>query len=133
MAHWYGKVEGDLHVGGEFTDFASGSQSEGRGRIDVCDPPRQLRVSTILEEVGPEEVVTAELIAEGDHTILRLEVGGLPLDKLYAYGAGWQAHVEDLGAHLAGQERADWPTTWGSRWDELAPSYREMTVVPLER
>jgi hypothetical protein len=28
LAHWYGKVEGDLHVGGEFTDFASGSQAE---------------------------------------------------------------------------------------------------------
>lgn len=67
-------------------------------------------MSTIREEVGPEEVVTAELVAEGDYTILRLEVGGLPLEKLYAYGAGRQAHVEDLGAHLAGQERADWYT-----------------------
>jgi uncharacterized protein YndB with AHSA1/START domain len=131
LARWYGKVEGDLRVGGEFTDFAFGSESEGRGRVDVCDPPRQLRVISLREEVGPEEVVTAELVAAGDHTILMLEVRGLPLDKLYAYGAGWQAHVEDLAAHLAGQERPDWPTKWGSRWDELAPSYREMTVVSL--
>jgi uncharacterized protein YndB with AHSA1/START domain len=133
LAHWYGKVEGDLRVGGEFTDFASGSESEGRGRIEVCDPPRQLRLISLREEVGPEEVVTADLVSDGGHTILMLEVSGLPLDKLYAYGAGWQAHVEDLAAHLAGQERPDWPTRWGSRWGELAPSYREMTAVPLEQ
>lgn len=77
-------------------------------------------------------MVTAELVSDGDHTVLVLEVRGLPLDKLYAYGAGWQTHVEDLAAHLPGQERPNWPATWGSRWDELAPSYREMAVLPLE-
>jgi hypothetical protein len=76
--------------------------------------------------------VPAEIVSEGDRAILMLDASALPLDKLYAYGAGWQAHVEDLSAHLAGQERSDWPSTWGSRWDELAPSYREMTVIPLE-
>ena len=132
LARWYGTVEGDLRVGGEFTDFASGSESEGRGRIEVCAPPRKLRMTSLREGAGPERVVTAELVADDDHTMLMLEVRGLPLDKLYAFGAGWQAHLEDLAAHLAGQEHPDWPTTWGSRWDELAPSYREMRVVPLE-
>ncbi|HUY56703.1 MAG TPA: SRPBCC domain-containing protein [Candidatus Micrarchaeaceae archaeon] len=133
LNRWYGTVEGDLHLGGEYTDFASGSESEGQGRIEVCEPPRRLRLRSLREEVGPEVVVTAELVPAGDHTMLMIEVRGLPLDKLYAYGAGWQVHVEDLAAHLAGQERPDWPTRWGSRWDELAPSYRELTVVPLER
>ena len=132
LARWYGKVEGDLRVGGEFTATVFGSGWDGRGRIDVCLPPWKLEVTT-WEEEGAEFGLAAELVADGDHTGLVIERRGTPLDKLYAYGAGWQAHVEDLAAHLAGQERPDWPTTWGSRWDELAPSYREMTVVPLER
>jgi len=57
----------------------------------------------------------------------------MPLDKIFAYGAGWQVHVEDLSAHLAGQDCADFGAPWLTRWDELAPSYREMTVVPLGR
>jgi uncharacterized protein YndB with AHSA1/START domain len=132
LARWYGKVEGDLHVGGEFTANVFGSGWDGRGRIDVCDPPRQLRV-TMWEEEGAEHVTTAELLADGDHTTLVVEVRGVPLDVVYAYGAGWQAHVENLGAHLAGQDCADWPSGSWPRWDELAPSYREMAVIPLER
>jgi hypothetical protein len=85
------------------------------------------------EDEGAEGVVVAQLVADGNDTILVIERRGIPHDLIWAYGAGWQAHVEDLGAHLAGQDRADWPTGSWPRWEELAPSYREMTVVPLER
>ena len=84
------------------------------------------------EEDGEEGVVSAELVADGDGTILVIERRGIPLDKVWAYGAGWQTHVEDLGAHLAGQERADGPSSWDTRFDELAPSYREMAVATIE-
>jgi uncharacterized protein YndB with AHSA1/START domain len=132
LARWYGRVEGDLRVGGEFSAFVHGSQWEGRGRIDVCEPPTQLRVTT-SEEGGPEEVVTADLVAEGGHTVLTIDVRGMPLDKIWAYGAGWQLHVEDLTAHLAGRDGTDFGTAWLARWDEAQRSYREMTVVPIER
>lgn len=105
---------------------------DGRGRIDVCLPPRRLEV-TQWEEEGSEAGVTAELVADGDGTILVIETRGIPADLLWAYGCGWQTHVEDLGTHLTGQERADWPNSWGTRFDELTPFYREMEVVPLER
>lgn len=94
-------------VGGEFTAFVFGSEWDGRGRIDACDPPRQFRV-TKWEEEGTEDVVAAELVADNNHTILDVEVRGLALDKLWAYGARWQALVEDLGAHLAEQKCGDW-------------------------
>lgn len=45
------------------------------------------------------------------------------LDEVAAHGAGWQAHVEDL-AQLAGRER----TGWHTRWTELTPSCRALTV-----
>jgi uncharacterized protein YndB with AHSA1/START domain len=131
LMHWYGRVEGDLRVGGEFTAFVHGSQWEGRGRIDVCDPPRRLRV-TMSEEGGPQTVVTAELVGDGGGTVLMIEVSGMPLDKLFAYGAGWQLHVEDLSAHVAGQHREDFGAIWFARWEELRPSYRDTTVVLLE-
>jgi uncharacterized protein YndB with AHSA1/START domain len=132
LARWYGRVEGDFRTGGEFTAFVHGSQWEGRGRIDVCDPTRQLRVTT-SEEGGPQAVVAAELVADGSGTVLTIEVRGMPLDKVFAYAAGWQVHVEDLSAHLAGQDCADFGTVWLARWDELARSYREIKVAPLQR
>jgi hypothetical protein len=68
-----------------------------------------------------ETVIEAELVSAGDQTRLVIEERGLPLDELATHGAGWQAHVEDLAAHLAGRQRVDWRT----RWTELTPSYRE--------
>jgi uncharacterized protein YndB with AHSA1/START domain len=132
LARWYGRVEGDFRTGGEFTAFVLGSQWEGKGRIDACDPPRQLRVTT-SEEGGPQVVVAAELVADGSGTVLTIEVRGMPLDQVFAYAGGWHVHVEDLSAHLAGHDRADFGTVWLARLDELARSYGEMTVAPLER
>ena len=66
-----------------------------------------------------ETVIEARLTAEADQTRLVIEERGLPLGELAAHGAGWQAHVEDLATHLAGQAPADWKT----RWLELTPSY----------
>jgi uncharacterized protein YndB with AHSA1/START domain len=126
LAKWYGTVDGDLREGGAFTAVVLASGWDGRGRIDACVPQRKLEV-TVWEEEGAEHVVAAELIADGDTTHLALEVRGLPLDFVWAYGAGWQVHLEDLGAHLAGRETLNPP----SRWDELEPFYREMTVEPL--
>jgi uncharacterized protein YndB with AHSA1/START domain len=132
LARWYGKVGGDLHVGGEFTATVFGSGWDGRGRIDVCVPPRRLRV-TQWEQESSVAVVTADLVTDGDATTLVIESRGIPVDLLWAYGCGWQTHVEDLAAHLAGHERAGWPSSWGQRFDELTPFYREMAVVPIER
>jgi uncharacterized protein YndB with AHSA1/START domain len=132
LARWYANVEGDLRLGGEITATVHGSGWDGRGRIDVCDPPRKL-VVTMWELEGDEGVVTAELVADGSHTILVIERSGMPLDRAWAYGAGWQTHLEDLALHLADQDRSEWPSDSWPRWEELAPSYREMQVTPLER
>lgn len=122
LARWIAEVEGDLRLGGQFrATFTSGW--EGPGRVDVCEPPRRLLV-TFTPGEEDETIIEAELFADADQTILILEERGLLLDELAEHGAGWQAHVEDLAAHLAGRERTDWRT----RWNELTPSYRAMTV-----
>lgn len=119
LARWIAQVEGDLRVGGDFrARFTSGW--EGPGRVDVCEPPRRLLV-TLCPGQDDETVIEAEIFPDGEHSRLVLEERGLPLDEAAAHGAGWQAHIEDLAAHLAGHPAADWQT----RWAELTPSYRD--------
>ncbi len=45
LARWFGDVEGDLRVGGEFRATVSRSGWDGRGRVDVCLPPKRLEVT----------------------------------------------------------------------------------------
>jgi uncharacterized protein YndB with AHSA1/START domain len=122
LAQWYGEVDGDLRAGGEFRARVFASGWEGTGRITECEPPR--RFATVSSEAGRDEAVhEVTLTADGDHTVIVYENLSVPPDLLWAYGVGEQIHVEDLGAHLAGRERAD-----ESRWEELEPAYRELAA-----
>lgn len=126
LAQWYGTVKGDFNVRGEFTAVVWASGWDGQGRIDACVSERRL-VVTMWEVEGAEHTVAAELEDEGAQSVLNLEVRGLPLEMVWAYGAGWQVHLEDLGMHLARREGRNAP----SRWEELEPIYRGMTVEPI--
>lgn len=123
LARWYGQVEGDLRPGGEYRAHVFASGWEGTGRIQACEPPRRLVVKGKDPDEPNEEVTEVTLTADGGQTILVIEQRGLPLDKLAAYGAGMQVHVEDLGAHITGRERAD-----EARWAELMPAYQDLAA-----
>ena len=123
LARWIAEVEGDLRLGGDFeARFTSGWQ--GTGRVQVCEPPHRLVVLTRQEGETDETLIEATLSADGDQVTLIVEERGVPLGDLPAYGAGWQVHVEDLGAYLTGGERCDMK----ARWDELIPGYRQMVA-----
>jgi len=133
LARWHGQVEGDLRPGGQFRVYIAADDIEATGRVDACEPPRRLLVTTRETEesylrgqgVPPfDEVMEATLTADGDQTILVIEVRGVPLDKIAFYGAGWQIHAENLAAYLAGRERGD----TGARWDELVPPYQDLAA-----
>ena len=119
LARWIAQVNGDLRPGGAFeASFTSGW--EGPGRVDVCEPRRRLVVTLSPGEEEQTEI-EVELVPDSDMTRLVVEERGIPLDEGAVHGAGWQAHIEDLAAHLAGQ-----PTTeWRTRWTELIPAYQE--------
>jgi uncharacterized protein YndB with AHSA1/START domain len=121
LAGWIATVEGDLRLGGmvkaRFT-----SSWEGPGRIDVCDAPHRLLL-TMEPGTDDEAQIEAVLSAEGERTRLVIEERGLPLEVLYKHGAGWQAHIEDLGRYLAGGE-----SNWKARWTELSPVYESLEV-----
>lgn len=120
LKRWIAEVEGDIAVGGEFrARFTSGW--EGTGSVVVCDAPHRLLVTTHSTE-DDATTMEATLTADGDRTHLVIEERGLPLNEYAAHGSGWQAHVEDLAAYLAGDEPAD----WSDRWRELTPTYERM-------
>jgi uncharacterized protein YndB with AHSA1/START domain len=133
LARWYGQVAGDLRPGGQFRLYNESSQMECTGRVDACDAPRRLLVTTRETDeswregngVPPfDELIEATLTADGDQTVLVIEVRAMPLDKIAFYGAGWQVHAEDLAAYLAGQE----PRDPEARWGELVPRYQDLAA-----
>jgi uncharacterized protein YndB with AHSA1/START domain len=133
LARWYGQVEGDLRPGGQFRLYVEFSDVEAIGRVEECEPPQRLLVTTREtdesylrgEGVPPfDEAFEATLTADGDQTILVIEVRGMPLDKIAFYGAGWQIHAEDLAAYLAGRGPGDTEARWG----ELVPPYQELAA-----
>jgi uncharacterized protein YndB with AHSA1/START domain len=118
LARWVAVVSGDLRLGGTFeAQFTSGWT--GPGRVDVCDPPERL-VLTMSPGEPDTTVIDAVLTPEGDRTRLVVEERGLPVAELPGYGAGWQAHLEDLGRHVGGRD----DVAWDARWTELTPVYR---------
>jgi uncharacterized protein YndB with AHSA1/START domain len=133
LARWHAQVEGDLRPGGQFRTYVEADDIESTGRIVACEPPRRLVVTTRETDeswrkgngVPPfDETLEATLTADGDQTILVIEVQGMPLDKIAFYGAGWQIHAENLAAHLAGRERG----ATEARWDELVPAYQDLAA-----
>ena len=132
LARWFGQVEGDLRIGGNFR-LDLGPDGERIGRVMACEPRRRI-LATIREtdeswrkgRGAPPFDATIEvmLTTEGDQTVLVIEVRGMPLDRIAFYGAGWQIHTENLAAYLAGRERGDTE----ARWDELVPPYKDLAA-----
>ncbi len=133
LARWHSQVAGDLRPGGEFRIFVEADDWEGTGRVVRCEPPQRLSVTSRESEeswrrgrgAAPfDSVLEVRLEADGDGTTIMVEVRGLPLEALAAYGAGWQIHVENLAGHLAGRDRGDTEARWGV----LIPAYEELAA-----
>lgn len=133
VARWYGRVDGDLRPGGQFSLYVEDADSDHTGRVEECEPPRRLRVTTRETDesyqrgrgVPPyDSVLDASLTADGDQTVLVIEVRGMPLEAIAFYGAGWQIHAENLAAFLAGRQPGDNEARWG----ELVPPYQDLAA-----
>src|SRR5260370_20410240 len=105
LARWCGEVEGDLRPGGELRLHIESDGWDGTGRVKVCEPPRRLLVTTRGTDESwrkgrgaqPfDEAIEATLTPDGDQTILVIEVQGMPLDAIAAYGSRGQIHAERL-------------------------------------
>ncbi|MFL6049434.1 MAG: SRPBCC domain-containing protein [Gaiellales bacterium] len=132
LARWFGEVDGELSQRGEFR-VRIADAGERTGQVEACERPERLVVTTRETDesyrrgqgVPPFDAVwDITLTADGDRTILVIEVRGIPLDKIAFYGAGWQIHAENLAAYLAGQEPGDIEARWG----ELVPPYEDLAA-----
>ena len=134
LVRWIAEVSGDLKVGGTVNAVFTSTWS-GAARIDVCDEPHHLLLTT-EPETDDESQMEAWLTAEGPKTRLIVEERGLPIGKLQFHAAGWQAHLEDLGrslawdgtAHVEGWSADTAAPAWHQRWSELIPSYQEAST-----
>jgi uncharacterized protein YndB with AHSA1/START domain len=133
LVRWHGKVEGDLRPGGQFRMYLEAGDIESTGRVEACEPPQRLVVTTRETDesyrkgqgVPPFDAVNeVTLTADGDQTILVIEFRGMPLDKIASFGAGWQIHAETLAAYVAGREGGDSE----ARWNELVPAYQDLAA-----
>jgi uncharacterized protein YndB with AHSA1/START domain len=134
LSRWYGQVEGDLHVDGEFRLFVDSSQWDGTGRVEACEPPYRVVVATRETDESWQQgrgvqpfgnTIEATLTSDGDHTTVVIEVRGIPIEMIAFYGAGWQIHAEGLAAYLDGRLPND---DVKSRFDELVPHYQELAA-----
>jgi uncharacterized protein YndB with AHSA1/START domain len=125
LARWYGEVEGDLRLGGEYRARLHASGWEGIGRVEACEPQQRLLLVTRQAAASDEGVIEVTLAADGPQTILVWEERGMPVEYLAGYGAGIQVHVEDLAAHLAGRDRCDAEARFG----ELFPAYQDLVAT----
>jgi len=134
VARWYGRVEGDLRPGGQFRLYVDDADSDYTGRVEECEPPRRLRVTTRETDQSYERgqgvppydaVLEATLTADDGQTVLAIEVHGMPLEAIAYYGAGWQIHAENLAAYVAGRESGDAE----ARWSELVPPYQDLAAT----
>jgi len=124
LASWWGEVEADLRLGGEYRARIFASGWEGTGRVEACEAPRRLLVLTREPDQSEDQSIEVTLTADGGQTTVVWEERGMPVAYLAGYGAGIQVHVEDLGAYLAGRERCD----AGARMGELFPAYEPLAA-----
>jgi uncharacterized protein YndB with AHSA1/START domain len=133
LADWYATVAGDLRPGGEIQIYVESDDWRGTGRVAACEPPTRLLVTTRESDesgrkgqgVPPyDETIEATLRTEDGHTVLKIEVKGMPLDAVAFYGAGWQIHIEHLASYLAGRTPGDSQP----QWDELVPAYQRLAA-----
>ena len=133
LVRWFGEVDGELAQGGEFRVHIPDA-GERTGQVDACEPPQRVVVTTRETDesyrrgqgVPPFDAVwDITLTADGDQTLLVIEVKGIPLDKIAFFGAGWQIHAENLATYIAGRE----PSDIEARWGELVPLYQELAAA----
>jgi uncharacterized protein YndB with AHSA1/START domain len=133
LAQWHARVDGDLRPGGTFRRYVEADGWEGTGRVEACEAPRRLVVTTRESDESwrrgqgapPFDLhLEASLSPLGNHTMLVLDIEGLPLEPLAYFGVGWQIHMERLAAYLEGRDVGDIE----ARWDELIPAYQHLAA-----
>jgi uncharacterized protein YndB with AHSA1/START domain len=107
LARWYAPVEGDLRVGGDFTqgDF-------GPGTVVRCEAPNLLTVALGGGSPSPDEIELRLHADDDGMTLLTFEhattidthtIGGQIFDAVYCMGGGYGPRLVTLDRYLHGE------------------------------
>jgi uncharacterized protein YndB with AHSA1/START domain len=110
LRRWYVPVTGDLRLGGTFEQVNMGS-----GTIEICEPPRLLKLSL---SGGVDEIeLRLAAGAEPGEAVLELQhattadshnIGGQLYDAIFCMGGGYYPRLLALDLHLRGTLPADY-------------------------
>lgn len=92
----------DPRPGGRFriVMVGEGRSIEHVGRFVALDPGRRLVLTWASSYTGGETLVTVELRADGEGTVLRLRHDRLPADQREPHAGGWGRILDRLAAAL---------------------------------
>jgi uncharacterized protein YndB with AHSA1/START domain len=138
LRRWYAPVEGELRLGGAFTqgDF-------GPGRVTRCEPPHLLTVELgggdgapapdqIELRLAPHAAGGTLLEFEHATTLATHTIGGEIFDAVYCMGGGYGPRLVTLEQHLAGALPADVDVRALHLRPELLPAI-EQSMAALAR
>jgi uncharacterized protein YndB with AHSA1/START domain len=109
-------IEGEREVGAPLRfSFRSGRLPSFEGEMLAYDPP------SALEFQWGEDVLRMEVRPEGEGTVLTLLDTLAERGKAARDGAGWHVCLDQLAAHLRGEETEDTEST--TAWEDVHSDY----------
>jgi uncharacterized protein YndB with AHSA1/START domain len=136
LRRWYAPVEGDLRVGGTFSqgDF-------GPGKVVRCEAPRLLTIALGGGEPAPDEIELRLHPGDDGTTLLEFEhattfdtheIGGQIFDAVYCMGGGYGPRLITLDRHLRGELPDDVDATALHLRDDLRPAIERSMAALTE-
>ena len=136
LARWYQPVQGDLRLGGEFTQGEMGG-----GRIVACEPMRLLRLALGPGDPSPDQLEvrfsegpdgTTVLEVEHATTFDTHEIGGQIYDAVYCMGGGYGPRMLALDLYLHDALPADLDVTQMHLREEFRPAI-ETSMAEIQK
>ncbi|MDX6197225.1 MAG: hypothetical protein QOJ79_376 [Actinomycetota bacterium] len=136
LARWYQPVQGDLRLGGEFTQGEMGG-----GRIVACEAPRLLRLALGPGDPSPDQLevrlspgADGGTVLEVEHatTLDSHEIGGQMYDAVYCMGGGYGPRMLALDLYLHDALPADLDVTQMHMREEFRPAI-ETSMAEIQK
>jgi uncharacterized protein YndB with AHSA1/START domain len=136
LARWYQPVQGDLRLGGTFTQGEMGG-----GRIVACEPQRLLRLALGPGDPSPDQLELRLSAGPDGTTVLELEhattldtheIGGQIYDAVYCMGGGYGPRLLALDMHLRDALPADLDVTRMHMREEFRPAI-ETSMAEIQK
>lgn len=122
LGRWFGTWTGDPGSGRIRVRLtAEEGNPEDDYAIEVCDPPRRLRLHNVNDEPAQVWTLDLGLTESAGVTLLRFAQLVEPHVNVADVGPGWQYYLDRLDVAAAGGDASS--ITWGAHYTELGEQY----------